>query len=142
MWPSCYSLRFWGAFSCAALLLGCASTLSVDEERDLGAELDAEVRSEVILEPDPVVVKYVQKIGNEIVRAAPPQPYQFHFKVVDDDEIRILSQKLLLVGLDLDLLLLLSRRFSHPFLSLSPLVNYSRHTTPPAGFGTPRQLGG
>jgi len=29
----------------------------------------------------------VQKIGNEIVRAAPPQPYQFRFKVVDDDEI-------------------------------------------------------
>jgi predicted Zn-dependent protease len=87
MWPSSYSLRPLAALSCAALLSGCASTLSVDEERDLGAELDAEVRSEVILEPDPVVVKYVQKIGNEIVRAAPPQPYQFRFKVVDDDEI-------------------------------------------------------
>jgi predicted Zn-dependent protease len=59
----------------------------VDEERSLGAELDAEVRSQVILEPDPVVVRYVQQIGNQIVRAAPAQPYPFHFKVVDDDEI-------------------------------------------------------
>ncbi|HTF32924.1 MAG TPA: M48 family metallopeptidase [Myxococcota bacterium] len=87
MWPSCYSLWSWAALFCAALLLGCATTLSVDEERNLGAELDAEVRSEVIFEPDPVILKYVQKIGNEIVRAAPPQPYQFRFRVVDDDEI-------------------------------------------------------
>ena len=87
MWPSCYSQRPWAVLSCAVLLLGCASALSVDEERDLGAELDTEIRSEVILEPDPVVVRYVQKIGNEIVRGAPPQPYRFRFMVVDDDEI-------------------------------------------------------
>jgi beta-barrel assembly-enhancing protease len=87
MWPRCYSLRSWAALSCAALLLGCATTLSVDEERNLGAELDAEVRSEVIFEPDPVILRYVQKIGNEIVGAAPPQPYPFRFRVVDNDEI-------------------------------------------------------
>jgi predicted Zn-dependent protease len=59
----------------------------VDEERDLGADLDAEVRSEVVFEPDPVVLRYVQEIGNAIVHAAPPVPYRFRFKVVDDDEI-------------------------------------------------------
>jgi predicted Zn-dependent protease len=67
--------------------VGCATTLSVDEERSLGSELDAEVRSEVLLVRDPVVLRYVQRIGNEIVRAAPPQPYTFRFRVVDDDEI-------------------------------------------------------
>jgi predicted Zn-dependent protease len=69
------------------LVIGCASTLSVEEERDLGAELDTELRSELVLEPDLLVVRYVQNIGKEIVRAAPASPYQFRFMVVDDDEI-------------------------------------------------------
>ena len=87
MWPSCYSPRSWVAISCAALVLGCATTLSLEEERDLGAEFDAELRSELVLEPDLLVVRYVQNIGKEIVRAAPASPYQFRFLVVDDDEI-------------------------------------------------------
>ena len=87
MWPSCYSLRFWAAIACAVLVLGCATTLSPEEERNLGAELDAELRSELVLEPDLLVVRYVQEIGKTIVRAAPPSPYQFRFMVVDDDEI-------------------------------------------------------
>ena len=87
MWPSCYSPRSWVAISCAALVLGCATTLSLEEERDLGAEFDAELRSELVLEPDLLVVRYVQEIGKTIVRAAPPSPYQFRFMVVDDDEI-------------------------------------------------------
>jgi predicted Zn-dependent protease len=87
MWPSCYSLRPFAALFCAALIFGCASTLSIEEERDLGAELDAQLRSELVLEPDLLVVRYVQNIGKEIVRAAPASPYQFRFLVVDDDEI-------------------------------------------------------
>ncbi len=88
MWPSCSRPSAIGALLLAALLAGCATApLSVDEERQLGADLDRQVRSETTLVRDPVIQAYVERIGNEIVRAAPPQPYAYRFKVVDDDEI-------------------------------------------------------
>jgi beta-barrel assembly-enhancing protease len=67
-------------------LLSCA-TLSVDEERRLGSELAREVRAELVLVRDREVVRYVERIGHSIVRAAGPQPFEYHFYVVDDEEI-------------------------------------------------------
>jgi predicted Zn-dependent protease len=88
MRPSCSRPSAAGALLLAALLAGCATApLSVDEERQLGADLDRQVRSETTLVRDPVIQAYVERIGNDIVRAAPPQPYSYRFKVVDDDEI-------------------------------------------------------
>jgi predicted Zn-dependent protease len=69
-----------------ACLAGCATPLSVPEERQLGFELDREVRREAILVRDEVIVGYVDRIGREIVRAAGEQPYEFHFQVIDDEE--------------------------------------------------------
>lgn len=71
----------------AALLATSCATLSVEEERQLGEEVQRQVRAEVVLLRDDVVRNYVTDIGLEIVSAAGPQPFDFHFEVVEDDEI-------------------------------------------------------
>ena len=70
----------------AALLPACA-TLTVAEERQLGAQIAQQVRGELLFIRDAVVVDYVRTIGGKIVRAAGPQPFEYHFEVVEDDEI-------------------------------------------------------
>jgi predicted Zn-dependent protease len=69
------------------LLGGCATPLSVGEERKLGAELDREVRRDSLLVRDEVILGYVERIGREIVAAAGPGAYEYRFRVVDDPEI-------------------------------------------------------
>lgn len=66
---------------------GCATPLSVQEERQLGSELDREVRREAVLVRDEVIQAYVERIGQEIVRAMGPTPYAYRFQVIADDEI-------------------------------------------------------
>jgi predicted Zn-dependent protease len=68
------------------LLAGCG-TLTIAQEKRLGEEFSREIRKEVILLRDPVVTGYVDRIGQDIVRAAGPQPFAYHFYVVDDGEI-------------------------------------------------------
>src|SRR5499426_3779733 len=74
----------------AALLalvpLGCG-TLSVPEEQSLGRQMAAEVRREVVFVNDPVIVGYVRNLGESILRAAGPQPFEYRFYVVESDEI-------------------------------------------------------
>ena len=71
----------------ALSLLGACGTLTVPQEKQLGEEFSREIRREVILLRDPVITGYVERIGQEIVRAAGPQPFAYHFYVVEDDEI-------------------------------------------------------
>jgi predicted Zn-dependent protease len=71
----------------ALLLLVACGTLSVPEERRLGAEMQREIQNEVIFLRDRVVNDYVAGIGQEIVRASGPQPFEYHFQVVEDEEI-------------------------------------------------------
>jgi predicted Zn-dependent protease len=66
--------------------LGCA-TLTIPQERQLGQQVQAQVRQEVDLLRDPVVDNYVSSIGRAIVRASGPQPFDYHFYVVAADEI-------------------------------------------------------
>jgi predicted Zn-dependent protease len=68
------------------LSLGCA-TLTIPQERRLGEQVQSQVRAEVDLLRDPVVDEYVASIGRAIVRAAGPQPFDYHFYVVAADEI-------------------------------------------------------
>jgi predicted Zn-dependent protease len=72
----------------AALLAAPAcAPLSVPEERQLGEQVDREIRQEVDLVRDDLIVSYVRQIGDRIVAASGPQPYSFRFYVIDDDEI-------------------------------------------------------
>jgi len=70
----------------AAMLPACAS-LTVAEERELGAQIAQQARGELLFLRDHVVLDYVRGIGDDIVRAAGPQPFEYHFEVVEDDEI-------------------------------------------------------
>jgi predicted Zn-dependent protease len=69
-----------------AMAIGCG-TLSVPQERQLGAEMQREIRSQVVLVRDRVVNDYVSDIGNKIVRAAGPQPFEYRFHVIEDEDL-------------------------------------------------------
>ena len=70
----------------AASIVGCG-TVTVLEEKQLGDEIAQQVRGELLFIRDAVVLDYVRSIGDEIVSAAGPQPFAYHFEVVEDDEI-------------------------------------------------------
>jgi len=90
MSPSC-SDRTRRRLRCAALLLAlwlpACAPLSVPQEQQLGREMSRELRSQLVFVRDPIVVDYVEDIGREILVAAGPQPFAYHFYVVEDEEL-------------------------------------------------------
>ena len=76
------------AAAIAALLAlpGCGS-LSVQEEQQLGAEMARDARKHLDFVREQVVVGYVEQIGRGLVKAAGPQPFTYHFHVVEDPEL-------------------------------------------------------
>lgn len=67
-------------------LSGC-SPISVNQERQLGAEFSREIQREGKLVRDYAIVTYVDEIGQRLLRAAGPQPFRYQFNVIDDEEI-------------------------------------------------------
>lgn len=72
--------------SLAPTLLSCG-TISVPEERKLGKKTERELRKELDFVRDPIVVGYIEQIGRRIVEQTEPQPYEYRFFVVENDEI-------------------------------------------------------
>ena len=70
-----------------ALALVACGTLSIPDEREMGEELNRQVRGEVRLLGDRVVRDYVTAMGRDILRAAGPQPLDYHFDIIVDDEV-------------------------------------------------------
>lgn len=87
MWKRCWPSAARPLLLGALLLASACSTLSVQEERALGEDLRRQVQSELRFVKDDVVHGYVEQIGRAIVRAAGPQPFEYHFYVVDDEEL-------------------------------------------------------
>lgn len=69
------------------LALSACSTLTVQEEKKLGYEVQRQVREQFQFVRDPVVVNYVREIGQELIRASRPSPFEFRFYVIEDEEI-------------------------------------------------------
>jgi predicted Zn-dependent protease len=67
--------------------VAACGTLSVEDEKKLGAQAQREVRDHFQLFRDRVVVNYVRKLGDSLVAAAEPSPFEFRFYVVEDDQI-------------------------------------------------------
>jgi Zn-dependent protease with chaperone function len=65
-------------------LLCACGTLSVPEEKELGAQEQQRVRRQFQLLRDPVVVEYVRKLGANLVANARPSPFEFRFYVIED----------------------------------------------------------
>jgi predicted Zn-dependent protease len=91
MWHDCSpreACRRAGAAALGVLLAALAcGTLSIPQERKLGEDANREIRQQVKLFRDRVVHDYVAHLGAEIVAAAGPQPFEYEFHVVEDDQI-------------------------------------------------------
>jgi predicted Zn-dependent protease len=71
----------------ALLSLAACAPLTVNEERQLGNQIAMEMRREFVLLRDRVVELYIRDIGEKILRAAGPQPFEYRFYVVENEEI-------------------------------------------------------
>lgn len=70
-----------------ALVLGACGTLTVQEEKQLGAQYQAQLRKELTFVRDPVTVSYVRKFGESLAKAARPSPFEFRFYVIENEEL-------------------------------------------------------
>jgi len=61
-----------------------ASDLSVEREKEMTAQIHAQIRSQVKLVTDPALVAFVQDVGNGLVKSTEPQPFIFRFFLIDD----------------------------------------------------------
>ena len=62
-----------------------ALCISVKKEEEMGREFMRVVLEHFELIEDPFIVNYVNKIGNKIVLALPPQPFNYHFYIIKED---------------------------------------------------------
>jgi predicted Zn-dependent protease len=75
------------ALLAAALLAPGCSAITVSEEQQLGYQFEQQMRREVPFLRDRLVSSYLSEMGQELVEAAGPQPFAYHFYVVDAEEI-------------------------------------------------------
>ena len=65
--------------------------LTIEEERKLGDQVVREVESKFQLIRDPLILGYLNKLGQEILKQAGPQPYPFHFYLLKDPQLNAFS---------------------------------------------------
>jgi predicted Zn-dependent protease len=63
------------------------TSVSEDEERELGLAFDRELRKKVVVIEDPVVAGFINDLGQEIVRTIEPQPFIYRFRVIQDPSL-------------------------------------------------------
>lgn len=62
-----------------------AECITVKEEEELSREFMKVVFRQFKLIKAPVIVNYVNGVGQKIVSAFPPQPFKYHFYVIKED---------------------------------------------------------
>ena len=62
-----------------------ANAISIKEEQELAREFMKVVARRFQLIDDPLLVNYVNKVGQRILSAVPPQPFTFHFYIIKED---------------------------------------------------------
>lgn len=62
-----------------------ALCISVKKEEEMGREFMRVVLEHFELIEDPFIVNYVNKIGNKIILALPPQPFNYRFYIIKED---------------------------------------------------------
>ncbi len=82
---------------CAALLcLACAfrsiesplgGEVTLEREMEMTAEIHRQIRAQAELVTDPVVLAYVNEIGQRIVRVTEPQPFVYRFTILESDDL-------------------------------------------------------
>jgi len=66
-------------------LPGLAEGISAKKEQELSEEFLKVVFKRFDIIDDPLIVKYINNIGNRIVATLPPQPFKYHFYVIKED---------------------------------------------------------
>ena len=70
------------------LLVACSTApLTVEEERQLGVEVEQQARQQLKFVRDEAVVGYVAGLGADLLRVMGPQPFEYDFYVVQDPEL-------------------------------------------------------
>ncbi len=75
------------AYLALCVFLSACSTLTVQEEKKLGYQVQRQVRDEYQFMRDSYIVNYVRGIGQDLVRSSRPSPFEFRFYVVEDEQI-------------------------------------------------------
>jgi predicted Zn-dependent protease len=61
--------------------------LDDDEERELGYQVDREIEKQVGFVEDPLVVGFLNDLGQTIVARTEPQPFIYRFRVIENPEL-------------------------------------------------------
>ncbi len=80
--------KCWVLTLASALLLiwhAPASAISIKEEKKLAKEFMKYIVQRNDLIKDPTIVGYVERVGRNILATLPPQPFKYHFYVVNED---------------------------------------------------------
>jgi predicted Zn-dependent protease len=67
--------------------IGSLGEVSEDDERSLGAQVDAAIRAQVPMIDDPVVLGFVNELGQRIVAQIEPQPFIYRFRVIPNSTL-------------------------------------------------------
>ncbi|MGB5750026.1 MAG: M48 family metalloprotease [Desulfobacterales bacterium] len=72
-------------FTLGSLISPAVFSITVKEEEDMSRQMMAMIYKYFDVIDDPVIVPYVNKIGQRILATLPPQPFKYHFHVINDD---------------------------------------------------------
>jgi predicted Zn-dependent protease len=67
--------------------IGSISEVSEEDERSLGAQVDAAIQAQVPMIDDPVVLGFVNELGQRIVAQIEPQPFIYRFRVIPNSTL-------------------------------------------------------
>jgi predicted Zn-dependent protease len=71
--------------ACGLILPKDVSGITIQQEEDLSREFMKLILAHYELIKDPVIVNYVNDVGQKIVSVLPPQPFSYHFYVIKED---------------------------------------------------------
>ena len=72
-------------FSAGLVVVPSGHSITIQEERELSKQFMAMVKARYTIIQDPVIVDYVNRVGDRILSVIPPQPFKYHFYVLKED---------------------------------------------------------
>lgn len=67
--------------------IGSIAEVSEEDERSLGAQVDQAIRAQLSMIDDPVVLGFVNELGQRIVATIEPQPFIYRFRVIPNSTL-------------------------------------------------------
>ena len=68
-----------------SLISPAVFSITVKEEEEMSSQMMAMIYKHLDIIDDPVIVPYVNKIGQRLLATLPPQPFKYHFHVINQD---------------------------------------------------------